>query len=184
MSFSGIFVKLSKEWDPPVWLVSSSNVFLQPVLCHFSFSIFFSFTQSSPSLFCVASERKRARPEIGSFAGNRGFLETTSDLAQAGSWDTQTSRSKASPTTGDSRPNAFYLPKWWDLMLSSLFSFFFSFLSFFLLHSGFFSFSSSRSDGCNAVRASAFFFFSSSSSIKHIWLRAVGGFGFLIHWDF
>ena len=27
-------------------------------------------------------------------------------------------------------------------------------------------------------------FFSSSSSIKHIWLRAVGGFGFLIHLDF
>ena len=69
-------------------------------------------------------------------------------------------------------------------MLSSLFSFFFSFLSFFLLHSGFFSFSSSRSDGCNAVRASAFFFFSSSSSIKHIWLRVVGAFGFLIHSDF
>ena len=29
---SGIFVKLSKEWDPPVWLVPSSNVSFQPVL--------------------------------------------------------------------------------------------------------------------------------------------------------
>ena len=27
-------------------------------------------------------------------------------------------------------------------------------------------------------------FFFSSSSIKHIWLRAIGGFGFLIHSNF
>ena len=48
LSFSGIFVKLSKEWDPPIWLVPSSNVSLQPVLlCLSSFFIFFSFTQSS-----------------------------------------------------------------------------------------------------------------------------------------
>ena len=47
LSFTGIFVKLSKEWDPPMWLVPSSNVSLQSVLlCHFSFFIFFSFTQS------------------------------------------------------------------------------------------------------------------------------------------
>ena len=32
--------------------------------------------------------------------------------------------------------------------------------------------------------ASSFFFFFFSSSIKHIWLRAVGDFGFLIHLDF
>ena len=32
--------------------------------------------------------------------------------------------------------------------------------------------------------ASSFFFFFFSFSIKHIWLRAVGGFGFLIHSDF
>ena len=32
--------------------------------------------------------------------------------------------------------------------------------------------------------ASSFFFFFFSSSIKHIWLRAVGGSGFLIHLDF
>ena len=41
-------------------------------------------------------------------------------------------------------------------------------------------FFSSRGDGCNAVRPDA----SSFSSIKHIWLRAIGGFGFLIHSDF
>ena len=41
LGFSVIFVKLSKEWDPPVWLVQSSNVSLQPVLlCLFSFFIF------------------------------------------------------------------------------------------------------------------------------------------------
>ena len=44
LSFSGIFVKLSKEWDPPICLVPSSNVSLQPVLlCLFSFFIFFFF---------------------------------------------------------------------------------------------------------------------------------------------
>ena len=32
--------------------------------------------------------------------------------------------------------------------------------------------------------ASSFYFLFFSSSIKHIWLRAVGGFGFLIHLDF
>ena len=32
--------------------------------------------------------------------------------------------------------------------------------------------------------ASSFFFFFFSSSIKHIWLKAIGGFGFLIHSDF
>ena len=32
LSFSGIFVKLSKEWDPLVWLVPLHNVSLQPVL--------------------------------------------------------------------------------------------------------------------------------------------------------
>ena len=32
--------------------------------------------------------------------------------------------------------------------------------------------------------ASSFFFFFFSSSIKHIWLRAVGDFGFWIHLDF
>ena len=41
LSFSGIFVKLSKEWDPSVWLVPSSNVSLPVILCLFSFSIFF-----------------------------------------------------------------------------------------------------------------------------------------------
>ena len=41
LSFSGIFVKLSKEWDPSVWLVPSSNVSLPIILCLFSFSIFF-----------------------------------------------------------------------------------------------------------------------------------------------
>ena len=39
-------------------------------------------------------------------------------------------------------------------------------------------FFSSHGDGYNAVRPDAFFFF------KHIWLRAVGGFGFLIHSNF
>ena len=83
LSFSGIFVKLSKEWNPPVWLVPSSNVSFPVLLCLFSFFIFFSFTQtflfsltqSSHSLFCVALEREQD----------------------------QTSRSEASPVTGDSR---------------------------------------------------------------------------------
>ena len=45
LSFSGIFVKLSKEWDPPVWLVPLHNVSLQPVLLFVSSpsSFFFSF---------------------------------------------------------------------------------------------------------------------------------------------
>ena len=58
LSFSGIFVKLSKEWDPPIWLVPSHNVSLQKSVWHshsnpfFSLSLFllllfFSFTQSS-----------------------------------------------------------------------------------------------------------------------------------------
>ena len=40
-SFSGIFIKLSKEWDPPIWLVPSSNISLPVLLCLFSFFIFF-----------------------------------------------------------------------------------------------------------------------------------------------
>ena len=67
LSFSGIFIKLSKEWNPPVWLVPSSNVSFLILLCLFSFFIFFSFTQSylfsltqsSLSLFCVALEREQ-----------------------------------------------------------------------------------------------------------------------------
>ena len=46
-------------------------------------------------------------------------------------------------------------------------------------------FFSSHDDGCNAVRPDDFSFsFFFSPSIKHIWLRTIGGFGFLIHSDF
>ena len=53
----------------------------------------------------------------------------------------------------------------------------------------FFFFSSSRGDGCNVVRPDAFIYLFIIIiiiifSIKHIWLGAVGEFGFLIHSDF
>ena len=70
LSFSGIFVKLSKEWDPPIWLVPSHNVSLQKSVWHshsnpfFSLSLlllhFFSFTQSSLislTLHCSSTSR-------------------------------------------------------------------------------------------------------------------------------
>ena len=42
LSFSGIFVKLSKEWDPPIWLVPSHNVSLQKSVWHSHSNPFFS----------------------------------------------------------------------------------------------------------------------------------------------
>ena len=42
LSFSGIFVKLIKEWDPPVWLVPSHNVSLQKLVWHSHSNPFFS----------------------------------------------------------------------------------------------------------------------------------------------
>ena len=71
LSFSGIFVKLSKEWDPPEWFVPSHNVSLQKSVWHshsnlfFSLSLlllhfFFSFTQSSLfslTLHCSSTSR-------------------------------------------------------------------------------------------------------------------------------
>ena len=81
LSFSGIFVKLSKEWDPPVWLVPSSNVSLQPILlCHFSFFIFFFFypelsllTNPELSFSFLCDIRERARPDFHLGKANKGF---------------------------------------------------------------------------------------------------------------
>ena len=42
LSFSSIFVKLSKEWDPPIWLVPSHNVSLQKSVWHSHSNPFFS----------------------------------------------------------------------------------------------------------------------------------------------
>ena len=42
LSFSGIFVKLSKEWDPPEWFVPSHNVSLQKSVWHSHSNLFFS----------------------------------------------------------------------------------------------------------------------------------------------
>ena len=42
LSFNGIFVKLSIEWDPPVWLVPSHNVSLQKSVWHSHSNSFFS----------------------------------------------------------------------------------------------------------------------------------------------
>ena len=42
LSFSGIFVKLSKEWDPPIWLVPSHNVSFQKSVWHSHSNPFFS----------------------------------------------------------------------------------------------------------------------------------------------
>ena len=101
LSFSGICIKLSKECDPPVWLVPSSNVSFPVLLCLFSFFIFFSFTQSylfsltqsSLSLFCVALEREsKTRPRDRKLCRWQWIREMTSNWAQAGSWDTRTSR--------------------------------------------------------------------------------------------
>ena len=41
LSFSGIFVKLSKEWDPLVWLVPSHNISLQKSVWHSHSNPFF-----------------------------------------------------------------------------------------------------------------------------------------------
>ena len=72
LSFSGIFAKLSKEWDLPVWLVPSSNVSLLVLLYLFSFFIFFFFY---PELYFsfLCGIREKARPEIASFDDDRGF---------------------------------------------------------------------------------------------------------------
>ena len=42
LSFSGIFVKLSKEWHPPEWFVPSHNVSLQKLVWHSHSNLFFS----------------------------------------------------------------------------------------------------------------------------------------------
>ena len=42
LSFSGIFVKLSKEWDPPEWFVPSHNISLQKSVWHSHSNLFFS----------------------------------------------------------------------------------------------------------------------------------------------
>ena len=90
------FVKLSKEWDPPVWLVPSSNVSLQPVLlCHFSFFIFFFLLPRALSSHWERELNQISQSSLCDWklCRQRGIRETTLDWVQAGSWDMRTLRS-------------------------------------------------------------------------------------------
>ena len=113
MRFSGIFVKLSKEWDPPVWLVPSSNVSFQPVLLFVSSpSSFFFFFYIKLSLltnlelsfpFLCGIRERESKTRDQKLCRRQGIRETMSNWAQARSWDIWTMRSEALPMIGDSR---------------------------------------------------------------------------------